>query len=116
MASRVRSGDLRNISGAFPTHRSCPICSGNQRDHLKAGRLFMCSFAAKSLFVYAGFGCILLTQVGIAIMHSCTSNNRFLQKYRRLRKNWSVEPNNSDSIALRYVGFGTRLIDLDMER
>ena len=79
-AERVRRLDLRNIVEPS-TNGSCPICSDNQRDHLNAGRLFVMFIPAMACVSIPAmtFGCILLLQVGLAIMHPCTRYWAFAQ-------------------------------------
>jgi hypothetical protein len=78
-AERVRRGDLRNI--VEPSTLLPDLLSDNQRDHLNAGRLFVMFLPAVACVSIPAmtFGCILLLQVGLAIMHPCTRYWAFAQ-------------------------------------
>jgi hypothetical protein len=78
-AERVRRGDLRDI--VEPSTLLPDLLSDNQCDHLNAGRHFVMFIPAMTCVSIPAmtFGCILLLQVGLAIMHPCTRYWAFAQ-------------------------------------
>src|SRR5262249_16155129 len=86
-------------SGAFPTTRLLQICK--QCDRLNAGRLFMYSSEKTPHTLW---------------FHSCAAGRTCNNALLHCRRPCSRIVQTACCASLRCVGFGTRLIDLDIER